>query len=236
MTRAAALLLALLVQVALVTTASAAPAVPFSADTSPRDYIVAFKSAADADGETTGLERKFGFVSRFRYSAALKGFAARLTPAVAAAVARLPFVEAVEPDGIATITADPIAAGDSAPAGIRRMGGAASSVVHAAASVAVAVIDTGIDLAHPDLNAVDGTNCIISGAAAQDDHGHGTHVAGTIGARNNGSGVVGVAPGTPVIAVKVLNSQGIGPVVADHLRHRLGREQRRVAQTSRSRT
>ena len=72
------------------------------------------------------------------------------------------------------------------------------------------MIDTGIDLAHPDLNAVDGTNCISPGAAAQDDHGHGTHVAGTIGARNNGSGVVGVAPGTQVLAVKVLNSQGSG--------------------------
>ena len=69
MTRVAALLLALLVQAALVTTASAAPASPSRADTSPRDYIVAFKSSADADGETTALERKFGFVSKFRYAA-----------------------------------------------------------------------------------------------------------------------------------------------------------------------
>ena len=101
--------------------------------------------------------------------------------------------------------------GDSAPTGHPpdgRRHHAASPTPPA--SVAVAVIDTGIDLGHPDLNAVNGTNCISSGAAAQDDHGHGTHVAGTIGARNNGSGVVGVAPGTQVIAVKVLNSQGSG--------------------------
>jgi subtilisin family serine protease len=71
------------------------------------------------------------------------------------------------------------------------------------------VIDTGIDLSNPDLNAVDGTNCVGSGPA-QDDDGHGTHVSGTIAARNDGSGVVGVAPGTRLHAVKVLDNQGSG--------------------------
>ena len=163
MTRVSAILLALLVQAALVTTASAAPAIFSAGDTSPRDYIVAFKSSADSAGETTALERKYGFLSKFRYTAALKGFAARLNPAVAAAVARLPFVEAVELDGVASISADALASGENAPTGIRRMGGATTTTAHAAASVAVAIIDTGIDLGHPDLNAVNGTNCITLG-------------------------------------------------------------------------
>jgi subtilisin len=72
------------------------------------------------------------------------------------------------------------------------------------------VIDTGVDLAHSDLNARSGTDCVQQGTPAQDDNGHGTHIAGTIGAKNNGSNVVGVAPGTRIFAVKVLDSSGSG--------------------------
>jgi subtilisin family serine protease len=61
-----------------------------------------------------------------------------------------------------------------------------------------------------DLNAVAGTNCIKPGAAPQDDNGHGTNVGGIIAARNNGTDVTGVAPGTPLYAVKVLDRSGKG--------------------------
>ena len=74
----------------------------------------------------------------------------------------------------------------------------------------MAVLDTGLDLDHPDLNGAPGTNCITAGASPEDDNGHGTHVAGTIAAKNTGAGVVGVAPGTRVYAVKVLDSRGSG--------------------------
>lgn len=121
----------------------------------------------------------------------------------------------VVPDQTFSITdTQAIASGDTAPAGIKRIGGATSVVVHSPAGVNVAVIDTGIDLDHPDLNAVHGTNCVTQGASSDDDQGHGTHVAGTIGAKNNGSGVVGVAPGTTVYAVKVLNNEGSGSTSA----------------------
>jgi hypothetical protein len=63
---------------------------------------------------------------------------------------------------------------------------------------------------HTDLNAVSGVNCITAGASAQDDNGHGTHVAGTLAGRNTGSGVVGVAPGTKLYAVKVLDRRAAG--------------------------
>ena len=70
--------------------------------------------------------------------------------------------------------------------------------------VEVAVIDTGVDLDHPDLNVISGTDCVFPGTTAEDDNGHGTHVAGTIAAKNTGSGVVGVVPGTTIVAVKAL--------------------------------
>jgi subtilisin len=74
----------------------------------------------------------------------------------------------------------------------------------------VAVIDTGIG-PHDDLNIAGGTNCSTgSKSNFSDGNGHGTHVAGTIGAKDNTWGVVGVAPGVPIYAVRVLNNAGSG--------------------------
>ena len=100
---------------------------------------------------------------------------------------------------------------DSVPTGVDRIGGAGPAGVHGAGAAAVAVIDTGIDLSHPDLDARPGINCIsATPGPPQDDDGHGTFVAGVIGARNNGAGVVGVAPGTALYAVKALSANGSG--------------------------
>lgn len=79
--------------------------------------------------------------------------------------------------------------------------------------VVVAVLDTGIDLNHPDLaqNMVNGINIINPGLLPQDDHGHGTHVAGIVAAvTNNGVGVAGVAGNCSLMPVKVLDSDGGG--------------------------
>ena len=103
-----------------------------------------------------------------------------------------------------------LAAGETVPPGVRRAGGATPALAHAPATTAVAVLDTGIDLANRDLDAVTGVNCVKPGTPAQDDNGHGTNVAGIIAARNTGKGVVGVAPGTRVYAVKVLNNRAVG--------------------------
>jgi subtilisin family serine protease len=77
------------------------------------------------------------------------------------------------------------------------------------------IVDTGIDLTHPDLNvdASRGFNAFTKGRDAgspNDGNGHGTHVSGTIAAKNNSIGVIGVAPGATVIPVKVLDSRGSG--------------------------
>ncbi len=78
--------------------------------------------------------------------------------------------------------------------------------------IKVGIIDTGIDLLHPDLkdNIKGGYNAINSKYSFTDDNGHGTHVAGVIAALNNSIGVVGVAPKTDIYAIKALDSQAAG--------------------------
>ncbi len=172
-------------------------------------YIVVFEDGVATDAKTLALERAMGFVARFRYHAALNGFAARLNATQLARISRDADVAFVSADGTVKAT-DALQPGEQVPTGISRIAAATQSTAQGPASVNVAVIDTGIDLTHPDLNAVAGKNCVNSNNPPQDDNGHGTHVSGTIAARNTGSGVVGVAPGTTVYAVKVLNSQGSG--------------------------
>jgi len=91
------------------------------------------------------------------------------------------------------------------PWGIARVGGGAPG------NFATAwVIDSGIELDHPDLNVdVARSRSFVRGDAG-DQNGHGTHVAGTIAAIDNNIGVIGVAPGAPVVAVRVLDRRGSG--------------------------
>ncbi len=75
----------------------------------------------------------------------------------------------------------------------------------------VAIIDTGIERDHPDLNVVGGYNCTSRKRDKWDDNnGHGTHVAGIVGALDNRFGVTGVAPGARLWSVKVLDKNGRG--------------------------
>ena len=83
--------------------------------------------------------------------------------------------------------------------------------------VKVAILDTGVDATHPDLLPAGGINYSgstkdgsTSPADWNDNHGHGTHVAGIVGARNNDIGVIGVAPDVSLWAVKVIGDDGTG--------------------------
>jgi subtilisin family serine protease len=191
---------------------AAAGAEPRTPATVDGRYIVVYERATPAPAEKTDrLERAQGFKSRLRYDRAIKGFAARLSARQVHELERDPAVAFVAPDRpVKALGEVPLAAGDSAPAGVRRLGAGTGTTAREASTANVAVIDTGIDLAHSDLNAADGVNCVNPDAPAQDANGHGTHVAGTIGARNDGAGVVGVAPGTRTYAVKVLDASGGG--------------------------
>ncbi len=98
------------------------------------------------------------------------------------------------------------------PTGIDRvdaeLSSAASGDGQGAVDVDIAVLDTGIDLDHPDLNVVSHVSFVSGVASGNDDHGHGSHVAGTAAAKDDGVGTVGVAPGARLWSVKVADQSG----------------------------
>ncbi len=182
-------------------------------DSATKGYVVVLKdNVASVDAKVDQLSVLAGVQSNYRYYYALKGFAASLTQAQADTLQADPDVAFLSPNRTVSLdgATKPIKAGETVPPGIRRIESAVRNKIRNKSSVAVAIIDTGIDLQQTDLpNARSGKNCITSGPA-QDDEGHGTHVAGTVAASNQGEGVVGVSPDTRLIAVKVLDSTGNG--------------------------
>ena len=179
----------------------------------PGQYIVVYdESAESVRAETDARERALGFESELRYRHALRGFAGELTPAQVRALQTDPEVAYVAPDRTVQAAAQvSLASGEMLPpTGTRRIQAATTSTAEQPSGVGVAVLDSGVDLDHPDLNVLDGTDCVTPTTTAEDDNGHGTHVAGSIAAENNGAGRVGVAPGTTIWAVKVLDSNGDG--------------------------
>jgi subtilisin len=98
------------------------------------------------------------------------------------------------------------------PLGVERIGARRVWERTTGKEVKVAVLDTGIDINHPDLkiNVAEGINLVSPGVVPEDDHGHGTHIAGIIAAADNSSGVIGVSPAAQLYPVKVLNSRGEG--------------------------
>jgi subtilisin len=199
-----------------------AVAVPFAgaarAGTIPGQYIVVLKEGVDGAAVAAEHAHSHGAAVSHRYQHALKGYAARLSPAALAAIEHDDRVRFVSEDRefFAVSTCD-VSNFDPAvqclPAGIDRIDGDRSSTRsgngRGAVNVNVAVLDTGIDPSHPDLNVGGGVDC-AAGKGFDDQQGHGTRVAGTIGAKDNGIGVVGVAPGARLWGVRVLNKNGAG--------------------------
>jgi subtilisin family serine protease len=172
----------------------------------PGQYIVVFHDdVANPADLASDLGRRYGFTLRKSYQHALKGFAGRMAASVAQALAFDPDVALVEPDLYAHTTAQ------QTPKGVARINAAPNLYPLDCANVGIAIIDTGIDLDHPDLNVVQGRSFLGDNTGTgDDDNGHGSHVAGTTAARNNDIGVVGVCPGARLWAIKVLDSAGNG--------------------------
>jgi aqualysin 1 len=165
-------------------------------------------------GVVHALETGLKFRATHVYSAALRGFAAPLTPQQISILESHPLVLYVEPDRIMTTKAQQL------PWGIDRIETDQSST-HAGdgqgaiTNVAVYIVDTGIDMTHADLNVVAHVKMLpFPSFLNADCHGHGTHVAGTAAAIDNDLDVVGVAPGTALVGIKVLNCRGFGSTSA----------------------
>ena len=160
------------------------------------------------------------------YSVALRGFAANMSAqGLANMRASNPNIAYCEQDQV--ITTSQFSGNAQAPGGKGKPGGGGGTTQPpqetpwgiarvnggAPGNFATAwVIDTGIDFSHPDLNVdIARSATFVSRAkSANDQNGHGTHVAGTIAAIDNTIGVIGVAPGAPVVAVQVLDRRGSG--------------------------
>ncbi len=172
----------------------------------PGQYIVVV-----ADGfDPATVAAEHGIAARHIYRTALNGFAAAI-PALAGLETDQRIL-VVEPERIYRINPQDV------PTGIKRIETGKSpkadidqiDQIDNRVDLDVAIIDTGIDGDHPDLNVAGGIN-FSSGPSDKwnDGNGHGTHVSGTVGALDNGFGVVGVAPGVRLWAVKVCKNGGI---------------------------
>lgn len=199
----------LLVVLALVIAVpSAAQAAPI-----PGQYIVVLKPGADR-AAMARYARLLGADVFMQYQYALKGFAVRLPEAAISTIQRNPNVLFLAPDDAVNAAAACSSQSQCVPIWDLRTG-ADQSTAHSgdgtgAVDVNVAVLDSGIDATHPDLNVAGGTNCVND--KRSDPAGHGTAVAGVIGARDNGFGVVGIAPGSRLWDVRVLDRRGAGTV------------------------
>lgn len=192
---------------AIALTAPAAPPVRAAA---PEGYIVVLRKGTDSVSIAQEHSGKHSAKLLHTYNHALHGYAAALTEAAAKEIAGDPRVVFVQADQRVRLEAQTV------PTGVDRVDAELSptadiDTVDNRVDVDVAVIDTGIQADHPDLNvyAAGAKNC-AGGVGAADGNGHGTHVAGTIGALDNGDGVVGVAPGARMWPVRVLDDSGNG--------------------------
>jgi subtilisin len=178
---------------------------PVSAASPSGDYIVTLKDGIYARAFAAGAYARSGVDVRHVYSVALRAVHARLTASAKAQLVHHPGVRFVSPNRTFKAFAQAL------PTGVDRIEGELSTVYAAGSSVTtpVAVLDTGVT-ADPDLSVqAIGHNC-LGGVGWSDLNGHGTHIAGIIGAKHNGDGVVGVAPGAPIYPIQVLNRSANG--------------------------
>ncbi len=205
----------------------------------PGEYIVIYKEDKSLSGKSAKMESKSReMLSKHAisedniqqiYSRAIQGFAVKnLSVKQADELKNNPEVAYIEPNYIQQLDIDmgkpvntipkdsqnegetnrttnnvQLSNGEFLPWGVNRVGRSNGS------GRTCWIIDSGI-APHPDLNIDTGRSRSFVGGSWQDQNGHGTHVAGTVAGRNNGSGVIGVAYDATVVSVRVLNAQGSG--------------------------
>lgn len=182
-------------------------------------YLVATRSREAPDLTRALLKSE----TPFRVFRSVDGFAASLTEAEVARLRESPEVLYVEKDPPRYLF-DSGSARRPSPSAVSSSEASAQTIPYGVAlvnapalwshtrgtDVRVGIVDTGIDLAHPDLSPnIDGGKSFLPGITSfQDDGSHGTHVAGTVGGVDNGFGVVGVAPEARLVSLRVFKNQG----------------------------
>ena len=184
----------------------------------PGQYIISYKASTGTSGTTSTRIAKIsrdvllennipGTALKESFSGDVSGFVAHLSEEEAAALSRDEEIRTVEPDRIVALgTCFTIVAPSLVTWNIN-MVGYGNGIGKTAW-----VIDTGIDFSHPDLtvDAARSRSFLSSSTSADDENGHGTHVAGIIGAKNNNFGVLGVASGATLVSLRVLDKDGTG--------------------------
>ncbi|WP_432011140.1 S8 family serine peptidase [Streptomyces cucumeris] len=176
------------------------------------DYIVVLKDSADSP--TAVANSVNGIELHSVYRSALHGFSATLTTTTATALRKNPMVAYVERDGRGRADGQYLGKGVQRVMATKNTRLKIGDGVDQRVDADVAVLDTGIDQHHPDLNVVHRVNC--SGVpkcvddAGTDDNGHGSNVAGIAGELDNKTGYAGVAPGARLWSVKTLDKEGTG--------------------------
>ncbi len=195
----------MVIQPALINAASSNP----KANKIQGQYIIVLSDSSDLQNEI-GKAKSKGAEILYEYTHAIKGFAVKVQndQALENIKKNNPSISYVEPDYEVQAFAQTI------PTGINRIDADLSSTISGDAqnsvNVDIAIIDTGIDSKHPDLNVYKQISFVRGAKTANDDNGHGTHVAGIAAAKDDSNGVVGVAPSARLWAVKVLDRNGSG--------------------------
>jgi subtilisin family serine protease len=176
----------------------------------PNEYLVALKSTVQNPNEVATKLAESGAIKILHVysSRGFNGFAAYIPPDEVAKVRNHPTVRIFE-QNMKFYKEQQII-----PTGVRRVGADRSSFRagkgFGSVNATIAVLDTGCDRTHPDLNVVLTMGFGAANISGVDGDGHGTHVAGIAAARDNNLGVVGVAPGARLWGIKVLDDTGAG--------------------------
>ena len=180
------------------------------AETIPHQYIVVLKNGVTENPQSVAQQAiSRGALVPFVYNNAIKGFTIKIpNNLVLNSILSNPSVDFVEPDIKVQAFSQVVSTGYSRVGGpLSVLGGSHPQV---SVNAGIAIIDTGIDLTHPNLNVYKQVSFVPGTSTANDDNGHGTAVAGIAAAEDNSVGVVGIAPGARLWAIKVLDATGTG--------------------------
>jgi hypothetical protein len=208
------------------TLASLSDTASSASSNAPKQYVVAFKQHLLPRDRVSTIANQIAQKNRGRlhrvFRNRLQGMVIEMPETALSELRKNPLVESIEVDRVVKLTLPKqqkmavaatatAASTQESPWGVARVGGAGDGTGRTAW-----VVDSGVDFRHPDLR-VDTARCFTafrSGTEGRlgcnDGNGHGTHVAGTIAALDNGIGVVGVAAGATVVPIKVLDRNGGG--------------------------